>query len=312
MRYLFFVLLLSIAACQNATEESTQEAVLTGLSEDTNTKNAFNEYWYNGEAELSSYSLQQARYGEVHKGEAVMVFVTEPFSKKNHTKADNAPASDKVNILKLNMTKKFYTGIYPYSMMLSAFTPIDRANDGPSMRVTCTSQEWCGHTFTQLDYRNKAFEMMDFSYFPSEGDRSTKLSAEYTEDELFNLIRINPELLPTGELTMVPGTFIFRLKHLDLKTEKAVASLQAHPTEKDLQQYRVEWPGLNRDLTIDFQSQFPYTIEGWEENYSSGWGPGAKKLRTKATRKKTIMLDYWSRNAVSDGYLREALELLKQ
>ena len=34
------------------------------------------EYWYAGEAEITSYELNQARYGEIHKGKAVTVFVT--------------------------------------------------------------------------------------------------------------------------------------------------------------------------------------------------------------------------------------------
>ncbi|MEM1407815.1 MAG: septum formation inhibitor Maf, partial [Bacteroidota bacterium] len=41
----------------------------------------FNNYWYAGKAEITSYELKQSRYGEVHDGEAVLIFVTEPFSK---------------------------------------------------------------------------------------------------------------------------------------------------------------------------------------------------------------------------------------
>jgi hypothetical protein len=40
----------------------------------------FEKYWFNGEAELSSFQLTQARYGELREGKAVMIFVTEPFS----------------------------------------------------------------------------------------------------------------------------------------------------------------------------------------------------------------------------------------
>ena len=42
----------------------------------------FSSYWYDGKAELTSYSLVQNRYGELHKGHAVMVYVSEDFSKK--------------------------------------------------------------------------------------------------------------------------------------------------------------------------------------------------------------------------------------
>ncbi|MGB2691994.1 MAG: septum formation inhibitor Maf, partial [Thermodesulfobacteriota bacterium] len=40
----------------------------------------FKAYWYDGKAEITSYKLEQARYGELHEGYAVMVFVTEDFS----------------------------------------------------------------------------------------------------------------------------------------------------------------------------------------------------------------------------------------
>ena len=39
----------------------------------------FKDYWYSGEAELTRYELEQARYGEIHRGDAVLIFVTEDF-----------------------------------------------------------------------------------------------------------------------------------------------------------------------------------------------------------------------------------------
>jgi hypothetical protein len=33
----------------------------------------FEKYWFNGEAELSSFQLTQARYGELREGKAVMI-----------------------------------------------------------------------------------------------------------------------------------------------------------------------------------------------------------------------------------------------
>ena len=82
---------------------------------------AFKSYWYNGEAEITSFDLQQARYGHTYPGQAVMIFVTEDFSKAKQVKLDHPEeaGNDRINVLKLNLTKKFNTGIYPYSMMLS-------------------------------------------------------------------------------------------------------------------------------------------------------------------------------------------------
>ena len=49
----------------------------------------FKNYWYAGKAEITSYKLEQARYGELHSGYAVLVYVTEDFSVSKHVKLDN-------------------------------------------------------------------------------------------------------------------------------------------------------------------------------------------------------------------------------
>ena len=110
-------------------------------------KKQFDDYWYAGDAEITSYTLSQDRYGEIHDGQAVLVFVTEPFSPSANTKADR-PDNKSVSVLKLNYTKKFNTGVYPYSMMNSTFFPID--NGQHSMKISSSSQEWCGHTYCLL------------------------------------------------------------------------------------------------------------------------------------------------------------------
>ena len=49
------------------------------LEESRNLSQEFKDYWYAGTAEITSYNLKQARYGEIHQGTAVTVFVTEDF-----------------------------------------------------------------------------------------------------------------------------------------------------------------------------------------------------------------------------------------
>jgi hypothetical protein len=44
---------------------------------ETYTPARFRDYWYNHGAELSHFTLEQIRYGEIHEGDAVLVFVTE-------------------------------------------------------------------------------------------------------------------------------------------------------------------------------------------------------------------------------------------
>lgn len=267
------------------------------------------QYWFNGQAEITSYTLQQARYGEIHEGEAVLIFVTEPFSESKQVKLDNADGKDKIDVLKLNFTKNFTTGIYPYSMMASVFTPVNDQLHPHTLKVSCTSQDWCGHSFTQVNLNKRKYEVTERSYFESEGDRTFSVQQAVLEDEIWNRIRLNPDGLPQGEITMVPGTFSSRLRHIKLKAERANAVLEDHPSQARLRQYKIRYPETDRELVIYFHKDFPHEIQAWEETYVSGWGKNAQKLTTKAVRKTTIQTDYWNKHNRADAHWRKKLEL---
>src|SRR5690606_31599636 len=116
------------------------------------------------------------------------------------------------------------TGIYPYSAMLSAFTPVD-----PSARTLKTSvsvQEWCGHVFTQLNLRGGAYRGVTYSYFESEADAAFDAGDALLEDEIWNRIRIAPKTLPIGELELIPSGFFSRFNHRQQRSEKAAARLE--------------------------------------------------------------------------------------
>jgi len=301
------VFFISLFSCGNEISEKTstknQFAVAAKII-----NNNFNDYWYEGKAEITSYDLQQARYGEIRDGSAVLVFVTEDFSKSKQVKLDypSANRKDAVPVLKLNVTRKFNTGIYPYSMMNSSFTPIDSKKHPNTLKITSSSQEWCGHTFMQLNLNKKGYQSQLLSYFESEGDQTTQLKKTWLEDEIWSRIRINPSELPQGDIEIIPSTIYARMRHIDFKNEKAIATLVEKGNEI---YYSIEYKNLDRKLTIVFEKSFPHIINGWEENYTSGFGSGAKTLTTKATRKKSIKLDYWSKNNNADAHYREELGL---
>ena len=103
-------LALLAAACQPV--ESDDGLVTPRLSQQPE----FRKYWYAGQAELNRYRLEQARYGELHRGEAVLIFVTEPFLKDKQVKyegpADQAPGEVR-DVFKLNATSKFLPASIP-------------------------------------------------------------------------------------------------------------------------------------------------------------------------------------------------------
>ncbi|WP_303315681.1 septum formation inhibitor Maf [Flavivirga abyssicola] len=258
----------------------------------------FKNYWYAGEAEISSYKLEQARYGEIRNGQAVLIYVTEDFLPKVQVKADRQSGKN-VPVLKLNATKKFNTGIYPYSIMQSTFYPV--SNDKHAIKISSSMQEWCGHVYSQLNNK-KQFEIMSHSYFEGEADKSFNLDKAILENELWTQLRIDPKSLPTGDLEIIPSFEYSRLRHVPIKAYKATAVL-ANGT------YSLNYPSLNRTLIINFNPNFPYSILGWEETFKSGFGSNAKELTTKATKLKTIKSAYWGKNHNKDEILRDTLQL---
>lgn len=268
----------------------------------------FREYWYQGKAELASYKLQQSRYGEIHDGEAVLIFVTEPFSKSKQVKKDNpSNDNDTESVLKLNFTKKFQTGIYPYSMMTSVFTPVSLEH---TIKTTTTSQEWCGHTYTQLNLKGKHYDYKQFSYFESEGDEERKIETATLEDELWNMIRIDPKRLPEGTVKIIPGAMTARLTHIPQKVVEAQITLSTVTNNAfgggKINAYSVTYPSLNRNLVIYFEKAFPHRVLGWEETYQ---GIGGQVLTTTGKLKKTIQLDYWNKHNKKDEQLLRLLDL---
>lgn len=276
----------------NSNQEKEIQKPKTPLSQE------FKDYWYAGEAEISSYKLEQARYGEIREGNAVLIYVTEDFLPEVQVKADNRNSKN-IPVLKLNATKNFNTGIYPYSIMQSTFYPV--GNNQHAIKISSSMQEWCGHVYAQLNNREQ-FDIMSHSYFEGEADQHFKLEKAVLENELWTQLRINPQSLPTGNMEVIPSFEFTRLKHAEIKAYKVTAILSDGS-------YALTYPDLNRTLSINFNPNFPYDITGWEETFKSGFGPNAKTLTTKATKLKTIKSPYWQKNHNKDEVLRDTLLL---
>ncbi|WP_420572837.1 septum formation inhibitor Maf [Kordia sp.] len=296
----------TIIACSNVKNDTSAEATKTSTAKTTESaqpiSEEFKKYWYAGTAELTSFELEQARYGEIHKGKAVLVYVTEDFNPEKQVKADQQRGNN-VPVLKLNATKKFHTGIYPYSVMSSTFYPV--ANNQHAMKVTSSMQEWCGHVFTQLNNKTE-FDIQSYSYFESESDQKFSLDKAILEDELWTKLRVDPTQLPIGKLQIIPAFEVLRMKHIPLKTYDVTASITASGATTT---YTLDYPKLNRKLTINFNTSFPHDILSWTEVSKSGYGNSAKTLTTKATRIKQLKSPYWSKNSVKDSVLRKELGL---
>lgn len=261
----------------------------------------FSDYWHQGLAELSRYRLSQARYGDTHEGEAVLIFVTEPFLPDEQVKDDDGNAEDAVQVLKLNHYRRFYTGIYPYTVLTSTFSP---EQGGPALKASGSVQEWCGHAYTQLNRRDGRLQLTSHSYFEDEADREATLPEAPFEDGLMATIRRDPSALPSGEVRLVPGLHYLRFRHREVRPYRAEVSRGEVDDDRfggRVARLRVRYPELERTLSVYYGRAFPRPILGWEEEGPEG--------RTEAVRTNAILTDYWSHHGAGDGAYREALGL---
>ncbi len=300
---LFTVLVFTSCKQHNTTDELAENITPTAppsldLITSKEPSQDFKAYWYQSKAEITSYKLEQARYGEIREGTAVLIYVTEDFLSKEQVKADRQKASN-IPILKLNATKKFNTGIYPYSIMQSTFYPVN--NDSHALKISSSMQEWCGHVYTQLNNRNE-FEIQSHSYFEGQADQHFTIDKNILENELWTQLRIDPTSLPVGTIKVIPSLEYVRLKHAELRAYTAQATMNNG-------NYTLNYPELNRTLSINFNTEFPHEITGWEESFKSGYGAKAKTLVTKATKIETIKSAYWGKNSNKDEALRSQLQL---
>ena len=261
---------------------------------------AFKKQWYAGLAEITRYELKQAQYRDVYDGDAVLIFVTEDFLSDKHVKHErgNEPST---SVLKLNAMRQFTTGLYPYSIMTSIFTPV-APDQTRTLKVTSTAQEWCGHTFAQLNHRDSGYKATLRSYFQSDGDRDLTLPDAILEDEIWTRIRLAPERLPTGEIQIIPGMLFHRLTHTLPDVQTANAELIESDTTRI---YTLAYTSIGRKLAITFEKNYPHAILGWEESIQRR----GRWTTTTARKTHTTMLDYWSKNKVEDIAYRAQLGL---
>lgn len=263
----------------------------------------FASHWYQNSAEINVFDLKQMRYGEERDGKAVMIFVTEDFSKRKQVKLDDPSGAGKgaMKVMKLNMTRDFVTGVYPYHTMLSVFTPV--YDDLNSPKITASVTEWCGQSFVQLNWKNNKYQAKLFSYFEAEGDQELAISA-MAEDEIFNLIRLNPDLVPTGHLKIIPSLIYNRFTHHPLDAESVnISKRKAGSNQAEVE---VIYSEIGRKLLIRYMDAFPYEIMSWKETQTKE--DGTEEV-TSAVRTKVQMLDYWRKNGLQDESIRKGLGL---
>lgn len=264
---------------------------------------AFWRHWSDGQAELNGYHLVQPRYGEMREGHAVLIFVTEPFSRSKTVKVDRYDRNDpdQFTAFKLNHARYFQTGLYPYSVMTSVF--VDPARDMAPVKTSFTGQEWCGHVFEEAVVGPKGVDVRVNSYFEGEsGQRTVPVSV--LEDTLFitarGLMSGGPGTALMGMGTMLPSALFRRFAHQPAGPMRtALAWGKARTVTVPAGSFEVRSLSWNRGETrcaLDIEVPAPHRIIGWSCT------DGEKAQLTGSFRSP-----YWQKNRNGDEQLREKL-----
>jgi hypothetical protein len=233
----------------------------------------FWEFWGDGNAELATYRGQIARYGELRRAEVVLIYVTEPHDRRTWVKDDAAPDDQKVQVLKLNHVAKFRTGIYPYSVMTSVFSPVadwERARFQP-VKMTLTAQEWCGHVFHGLWAGSEAFATAMHSYFKGEGDAGEVVDTPEDvlyEDALFVQLRELDGPFANGESWrghIVPRLWQGRKEHVAPRPVEASIT-RAEVTRDGQPATRFTLTYADQVVYYDVARDYPHRLLHWQRS----------------------------------------------
>ncbi|MFK8056953.1 MAG: hypothetical protein AB8F78_12595 [Saprospiraceae bacterium] len=294
--------LFSLVSCAD-TSVNTQAAIgiPSSASAPVERPEGWDAYWYSGTAEVNTYDLIQNRYGEDRIGDAVLVFVTEPFLPIQQVKDDGRPSKEEaVSVLKLNRIHRFNTGIYDYSLMLSAFTPVSRDQYPRTLKTSLSAQDWCGHSWWQLNLKKGKYQAERRSYFQSEADVTNTIDGVLLEDEIPALVRLDPTRIPTGKQQVIPGAMYSALFHKIPEAQNAeIRKVMQGNGEMHVS---INYPAASRSLTYEFEGAFPNKLLGWKETVRG-------EVLSSATLKHSSQRPYWGQNSEKYAPLRDTLGL---
>jgi hypothetical protein len=257
---------------------------------------AFYSAWSDGLAELSSYRATVNRYGEMRPAEVVLVYVTEPMNRRTWIKDDECSEADRVNVLKLNVSLKFQTGVYPYSVLTSVFAPVDayRNERFSPAKISISVQEWCGHVFQSIWPGEREFASLTLSYFASEGEHqeseATPEGALYEDALLIQLRELDGPFANGGAWhgAMVPSLWVARKAHRPARpVDATITRSQVMREGSPVHHFEVRY-GTNTH-TYDVETTGAHRVLSWHGSDGE-----------EATLIQTARIPYWSLNHNGD------------
>ena len=147
--------------------------------------------WDDGQAEVALYTARRPQYGKLRDFETVLIVVKEDFNPAFYAKAE-APYQGRslLPVIKLNFVQSYWTENYPYQFLTSVF--VRRDDPTALVKLTQSSQEWCGNTFKEIRGWTRPSEFVFHSYWDEEGDGTRPLElrpGDLLEDQLLVSLR---------------------------------------------------------------------------------------------------------------------------
>lgn len=275
--------------------------------------NSFDQHWYDGNAEISTYKLTEMRYGEPREGVRIMVFVTEPLRLSTKIKPDTKlPPEERIKVIKLNDLRKFPTGIYEYSAMTSVFSAVENHkyySKGDAIKVALTSQEWCGTVFERMVRDSSSYNGTVYSYFESEGETTYTIPVTQNmipEDNMWIIVReLQGPIMKPGDsknLTLLPSAWARRKSHVPIASLQTTLTKSAPAKVKtalgEVNAISFTWTFGNNKTTVTVEDTYPRRILSFVEH------DGSKGVLEVSRREP-----YWTQNKNKDHHLRQKLKL---
>lgn len=266
---------------------------------------SFWDHWGDGRAELASYRGELVRYGEPREAHVVLIFVTEPHDRNRWIKDDDAEGADRVEVLKLNRSMKFQTGIYPYAVMTSVFSPVadwGRRRFQPT-KIAMNSQEWCGNVSHVVWPGPERFLRDLQTYFAAEqeGRRTVSTPGDTLyQDALPIQLRELDGAFNDGEDWsghLVPSIWHSRRAHEPLEPVKATIERSSTTVDgREATRFVLEYGDTK--VTYDIAREYPHRLLQWRHS------DGSHLELVEAVRKP-----YWRQNRPGDESHRKSLGL---
>ncbi|MFD2784033.1 hypothetical protein [Hymenobacter rubripertinctus] len=128
---------------------------------------AMNRLWEDGLAEVATYNAERVVYGGVRRFEYTLITVKEEFNQQFNVKTDDYQRKDLFPVMKVNQFCSIATENYPYHYLTSLFFRRDQPVQ--LLKLTTSSQEWCGNTFKAIADDGLQYQQTYNSYWDGQG-----------------------------------------------------------------------------------------------------------------------------------------------